>query len=939
MKLSGQNLSFKRRDLESSRNTNNSNNINSKTRSVESINSSHPSFSLKNNSNKSVSFKGLTSYLYKVTPEYKDYKELLKIASNDIDGVGQKLLENIKKHPKAASKILINEEAGTIAFQEKKFLKLLFDSATFPVREMPIMIKDFGVKMLAKVKIIKQPEKYLSPPNIDEQVNMLKGIVDKTNSLVGKHLVDNPDKVLGDLINSDVNPKDISDGLFKTANRYFDPTIGNYNTVHERSLNRIVSGLIPAAFLANDAYNLSVLCGDKKEDSIKEKDARYKQEVTRILTNSYLSLITLGSLTKYVNASPLFSAAMTALTVLFTETSSRLSSGKPITFISKEKAKEINKKRAEKDASSGKADNSAPVNTAIPEAAAKPLVSTPVGTDKNKTSFGEKTEQAPKEGDKKVGADKKSIITFDTLLKAVGGIIVGGFAMGFLRNSSKINTEMKVPIDKAFKALNDFWQKKIYTKLVKKDFELDANDFKDVIETLEKAGHGKLAAKYKEIASAKAVDGVIKFELKEKANNLIHSVSKNDEVNEFLKVDNKLKPIVDLAVEPFKFVWATIKLPYKITKAIINIPAGNFRVKESKFIDAQNLIDSVTASKDEIEKAKKLLDATDSQKAFADAFELFFTRASKKLHEPVIKFVDQFEDGKISPNVFVDVVKKYAVNQPNDRGVEAIHENLKKLKFDDKFTKRDFVKFLKDSGFFTEAKKSAGSNEEILATSIEKVLPKVKALQAKKIDEAEFNEFVNKSIMNSFNKTSSSKFSNADLGAITKIAASSVTSTFLVADNYNMVMLKSDGENKEEAWLRAKERIVQRISALFYQTMFMKWFNQTFCNQYHSSLAGMSTVVAANSVTTEVFTRKSIGMPLGPKSYDELVDIDTKNLTRDDFLGKYFRFMSLLTGKKPLAKKAPAEKVVKSTERIAAFNKQNPGSPTTDLLAIYGAKN
>ena len=40
---------------------------------------------------------------------------------------------------------------------------------------------------------------------------------------------------------------------------------GNFNTAYERPLNRIVTGLIPVAFLANDAYNLSVLCGDKKD--------------------------------------------------------------------------------------------------------------------------------------------------------------------------------------------------------------------------------------------------------------------------------------------------------------------------------------------------------------------------------------------------------------------------------------------------------------------------------------------------------------------------------------------------------------------------------------------------------------------------------------------------------------------------------------------------
>ena len=57
----------------------------------------------------------------------------------------------------------------------------------------------------------------------------------------------------------------IKESLYKVSNKFFDKHTGNFNTAYERPLNRIVTGLIPVAFLANDAYNLSVMCGDKKE--------------------------------------------------------------------------------------------------------------------------------------------------------------------------------------------------------------------------------------------------------------------------------------------------------------------------------------------------------------------------------------------------------------------------------------------------------------------------------------------------------------------------------------------------------------------------------------------------------------------------------------------------------------------------------------------------
>ena len=143
---------------------------------------------------------------------------------------------------------------------------------------------------------------------------------------------------------------------------------------------------------------------------------------------------------------------------------------------------------------------------------------------------------------------------------------------------------------------------------------------------------------------------------------------------------------------------------------------------------------------------------------------------------------------------------------------------------------------------------------------------------------------------------------------MTKLASSAVTSAFLVADNYNMVMLKSDGEDKEGAKEKANERIIQRLSALFYQTMLINWFNSTFRSTYNSSLKGMTAVAIPNTLTTELLTRTSIGMPVGKKSYEELQALDEKNENRTGIVGKYFKFMRLLTGKKPLKDRLPKDK-------------------------------
>ena len=143
----------------------------------------------------------------------------------------------------------------------------------------------------------------------------------------------------------------VQESLYKVSNKFFDKNTGNFNTVYERPLNRIVSGLIPVAFLANDAYNLSVLCGDTKEESKKEAKERQKQEISRVFTTAYIQLLTLGAFTKLVNTKSWFAPLTSATTVLVSETTSRKRLGKPIFFLNKEKAKEYNKKLEEKEKS------------------------------------------------------------------------------------------------------------------------------------------------------------------------------------------------------------------------------------------------------------------------------------------------------------------------------------------------------------------------------------------------------------------------------------------------------------------------------------------------------------------------------------------------------------------------------------------------------------
>lgn len=145
--------------------------------------------------------------------------------------------------------------------------------------------------------------------------------------------------------------KDMSSSVFQSEMKMFDPKTGNYDTKHERALNRLVSGLPPAVFLATDAYNLSRMMDDDDKAAEKERKIRFKQEASRILTSGYLTLITMGAFQKFINKSKMGIVLTTGITVLVTEMFSRLSNGKHITRLTPEQARKINEKENAQEAS------------------------------------------------------------------------------------------------------------------------------------------------------------------------------------------------------------------------------------------------------------------------------------------------------------------------------------------------------------------------------------------------------------------------------------------------------------------------------------------------------------------------------------------------------------------------------------------------------------
>ena len=538
--------------------------------------------------------------------------------------------------------------------------------------------------------------------------------------------------------------------------------------------------------------------------TLSSANSRKKQEISRVLLNAYIQLVTLGTFTKLINSNAVASAMISALTVLVAETFGRLANSRPIFFLTKDKAVEFNKKLEEKE--KYKSEKKSSIIGIL--RGNKPEKDSPKDTNvvtqvksngvQDKKSFRSDNSQKTEKKEE----DKKTIVTFDTLKKIVAALSIGGIALAFLRNSTVLDKiKPYKAVKNAVKSVGDFFTNNVYNKLCKKDFKVDINEFNKTMQKLEDVGLPNIAQTYKDIAG----DLSGKSEI----------ILKNG--NKVLQTSTKAEPYVNALLQPFKFLISVVTLPYRIIKGVIKASTHGIERKIANGKDVSSFGRAINTAVNEV-------------------------------------------FGKSKPK------KPQTLN-------------------------------------------------DIFAYSIPNLIQKAQKVESGALTDKQFKDFVQTSIQRSFNNISRSKTSNTDLAMITKLASSTVTSAFLIADNYNMVMLKSNGEDKENATQKAKERLVQRISGIFYQTLFMKWFNSTFQATYHKSLLGMSAVCASNTIATEFFTRKSIGMPIRRKSLDELIALDEKNLNRKGLAGKYFRFMSQLTGKKSLGERVAADSRTQNSQK------------------------
>ena len=844
-----------------------------------------------------VSFKGLPQTAMKAVSSAMDKRKLLTTLSQTFDTKSS--MEVIRRHIGNSADVLLEhvrkndilnqaviETASTIQFKEKRPLRLIINGLLYPIAKIPFYILYNGLNKLKKFKFVansnwlknfekssfyKATHSYMKK---DDKLNALKGLIElgSRNNIMGKASREK--------------------AFLQNTAKTFDSKFGNYNGVHERALTRIVTGFIPAVFLANDAHNLSILCTNNKKEAQTEKDLRFKQETKRVLSNAYIQLITLGALSKFINKSKGWFVGVTIATVLFTEIYSRLATGKKIHFISAEEAKAINNKEKMRKAK----ENMEKGLTFVLDEAPTALNVNINGVQKfSQNPFGNKfKELESKKYKKPEKADKeksRSIVTLNTFLKFVGGVIAAGFAIRYMKKIPSVN-KLFNNVSKAYN--------KVYTKITMKKNIIKKEDMEKIFEKLNKCGFGTIAQTYK-----KAVIDYQKLLVMPKniTKEFIDTVRKtgNEKLAKnlemFVSGENNSKLISNLGNDEIKHNFEKFMRFLKMDKRTDLIDTVNEINKDGKI---------------NYSKLHKLFGKKENER-YTNAFENIFSTDDNTLKLKFLNKVKHTLEKSGKGDLWKSLEEKTMADIQN-KG----YYDLDKIKIP---VVKDVIDFciepfkfiwgystLPYRGIF-KIKEAITSKPLKSAKDIDSVAKALTSLTKKvSVSDKEFTDMFNEKIVKGFNNTTMSKIANSELSSLAKSASTITTMSFLISDNYNMVMLKSDGEDSEEAVLKGKERAVQEVSRFFWQQLFINLFNNTFAGTYNSSLLGASVVNTASTTIGEVCTRKAVSLPIKASSKEEILELERKNLSGNGMKSKFFRFMSKLTGKKVLSERETKKK-------------------------------
>ena len=160
----------------------------------------------------------------------KDSEKVLKKVGSILGDTFESKFNELSKT--YSSRIL--RDGKEVTFIRKSMFQMVGESLAYPFVQMPFDLADFGLKMMKKVPFLKNAAESMYNSSLLTKKRNALAKEEDFNAVMGMF------EQLSKKMDGTKNENDVDSWVLSTFQKYFDPKTGKYNSVHERSLNRIV---------------------------------------------------------------------------------------------------------------------------------------------------------------------------------------------------------------------------------------------------------------------------------------------------------------------------------------------------------------------------------------------------------------------------------------------------------------------------------------------------------------------------------------------------------------------------------------------------------------------------------------------------------------------------------------------------------------------------
>ncbi len=348
-------------------------------------------------------------------------------------------------------------------------------------------------------------QKHRENVQLEENIRAMQGL-QKNGSKFAKEYMDAnglKDYPIDRKINDSVSKK-----FLEQLNDIMKEDIANYDTKKERFTTRLISGFTAAFFLGNDFFNNAIQKGKTEKEAQKEQKLKQGQEIKENICEAITQFAVFACFSKTINKSPWAPAIIGAGIGLVSRVISRLTSGMKITRMKAPKQNQLSNITLDEFANCAKTQNFEELNNKKEE------------TDDSKEH-------------------KKPLLSLKNILLFCAASILGGYALRFGKNHTKIGQN----IAEIFKKRSEKLKPKIIEEVFTTPDEL-----------------------------MKMADSMPQKKFAKTIGDITNNINDTDKIflgtqfktKKFGKLEIKVKDLKDLKWAPFKFVKELVSYPYKI---------------------------------------------------------------------------------------------------------------------------------------------------------------------------------------------------------------------------------------------------------------------------------------------------------------------------------------------------------------------------------------